>query len=172
MAVFPPTAASTMPSSVVGTSTTGTPRSQVAAANPARSVAAPPPMPTTQSDRVTRESASHDHSRAATATSLAASPSGISASGHGEAGVGEHPAGGPGDRAEPGGVDDRHGLRPLAHQVRQRAEHPGAHDHLVRLLAADLDTGLAHARSRLARSAATSSGAMSSAETVMAASSA
>ena len=79
IAVLPPTAASTMPSSVVGTSTRGTPRSQVAATNPARSVAAPPPMPTTQSDRVTRSAASQDHSRAATATSLAASPAGTSA---------------------------------------------------------------------------------------------
>ncbi len=78
-AVLPPTAASTMPSSVVGTSTTGTPRSQVAATNPARSVAAPPPIPTRQSDRVTRDSPSQDHSRAATEISLAASPSGIAA---------------------------------------------------------------------------------------------
>ena len=82
IAVLPPTAASTMPSSVVGTSTTGTPRSQVAAANPARSVAAPPPMPTTQSDLVTFGSASQDHSRASTATSLAASPAGTSVDGH------------------------------------------------------------------------------------------
>ena len=49
MPVLPPTAASTMPSSVVGTCTTRTPRSQVAATNPARSVIAPPPSPTTAS---------------------------------------------------------------------------------------------------------------------------
>ena len=67
-----------MPSSVVGTSTTGTPRSQVAAAKPARSVAAPPPIPTTQSDLVTFDSASHDQSRARTSTFLAASPLGTS----------------------------------------------------------------------------------------------
>ena len=67
-----------MPSRVVGTSTTGTPRSQVAAANPARSVAAPPPIPTTQSDLVTFEAASHDQSRARTSTFLAASPLGTS----------------------------------------------------------------------------------------------
>ena len=77
-AVLPPIAASTMPSSVVGTSTTRTPRSQVAATNPARSQAAPPPMPTMQSARPMRCSASLDHSRAATAICLAASPSGIS----------------------------------------------------------------------------------------------
>ena len=41
--VLPPTAASTMASSVVGTCTTRTPRIQVAATKPARSVAAPPP---------------------------------------------------------------------------------------------------------------------------------
>jgi hypothetical protein len=51
-AVLPPTAASTMPSSVVGTCTSRTPRSQVAATNPARSVTAPPPTPTTTSERV------------------------------------------------------------------------------------------------------------------------
>ena len=52
MPVLPPTAASTMPRSVVGICTTGTPRSQVAAANPARSVVAPPPTPTIASVRV------------------------------------------------------------------------------------------------------------------------
>ena len=45
MPVLPPTAASTMPSRVVGTWTTRTPRSQVAATKPARSVVAPPPTP-------------------------------------------------------------------------------------------------------------------------------
>ncbi len=52
MPVLPPTAASTMPSTVVGTCTTATPRSQVAATKPARSVTAPPPKPTTASVRV------------------------------------------------------------------------------------------------------------------------
>ena len=76
IAVLPPTAASAMPSSVVGTSTNWTPRSQVAATNPARSVVAPPPMPTMQSDLVTLCRASLDHRPAATSTVLAASPSG------------------------------------------------------------------------------------------------
>ena len=52
MPVLPPTAASTMASSVVGTCTTRTPRSQVAATKPPRSVVAPPPNVTTASDRV------------------------------------------------------------------------------------------------------------------------
>ena len=78
-AVLPPTAASVMASSVVGTSTSRTPRSQVAATNPARSVAAPPPTPTMQSLRVIRLAASRDHSAAATLMSLAASPAGTSA---------------------------------------------------------------------------------------------
>src|SRR5271154_6549154 len=78
IAVLPPTAASTMPSSVVGISTTGTPRSQLAAANPARSVVAPPPIPTTQSDLVTLDAASQDQSPVRTPTSLAASPLGTS----------------------------------------------------------------------------------------------
>ena len=49
--VLPPTAASTMPSNVVGTWMTRTPRSQVAAANPATSVTDPPPRPITTSVR-------------------------------------------------------------------------------------------------------------------------
>ena len=52
MPVLPPTAASTMPSSEVATGTQRTPRSQQAATNPARSVTAPPPTPTTASVRV------------------------------------------------------------------------------------------------------------------------
>ena len=52
MPVLPPTAASTMPSSDVGTCTTRTPRSQVAATKPPTSVVAPPPTVTTASDRV------------------------------------------------------------------------------------------------------------------------
>ena len=55
--VLPPTAASTIASSVVGTCTTGTPRIHVAATNPARSVTAPPPNPTTTSERVSPASA-------------------------------------------------------------------------------------------------------------------
>src|SRR5512146_372580 len=76
IAVLPPTAASTMPSSVVGTCTTATPRSQLAAAKPARSVTAPPPTLTTQSVLLTLDSASQDQSRASTGTSLAVSPLG------------------------------------------------------------------------------------------------
>src|SRR5690606_17211146 len=76
MPVLLPTAASTMASSVVGTSTAVTPRSQVAATNPARSVVAPPPTPTTASERVTPFRPSADHSSAATCTDLACSPSG------------------------------------------------------------------------------------------------
>ena len=76
IAVLPPTAASQMPSSVVGTSTCRIPRSQLAATNPARSVTAPPPTATSASVRLTFCSASQDHSPIATAASLAASPSG------------------------------------------------------------------------------------------------
>ena len=180
IAVLPPTAASTMPSSVVGIRTTGTPRSQVAAANPARSVAAPPPMPTTQSDLVTLASASQDHSRARTATSLAASPAGTPVT------ATRYPASSSvrqaalGQRREPLVVDDGHRLRPLADQAGQRAQHPRADDHLIRLVPADWYPGHgpsvgrspAHVRSRLARSAATSSGARSSVGTVSVASSA
>ena len=78
-AVLPPTAASVIASSVVGTSTTRTPRSQVAATKPARSVAAPPPTPTMASLRVIRLAASFDQSAAATVMSFAASPGGTCA---------------------------------------------------------------------------------------------
>ena len=76
--VLPPTAASTIASSVVGTWTTLTPRSQVAATKPARSVVAPPPTPTTASLRVKLARPSADQHDAATPAVLAASPSGIS----------------------------------------------------------------------------------------------
>ncbi len=172
IAVLPPTAASTMPSSVVGISTTGTPRSQLAAANPARSVVAPPPIPTTQSDLVTLDAASQDQSPASTLTSLAPSPLGTSVTATVNPASASARQAGRGDRAEPLIVDDGDRLGPLADEVGQRAEHPGADDDVVRLLAAHADPGLAHPRSRLARSAATSSGAMSSVETVIDASSA
>ena len=66
MPVLPPTAASTMPSRVVGTCTTRTPRSQVAATKPPRSVVAPPPNVTTASERVKPASPSASQHDAAT----------------------------------------------------------------------------------------------------------
>ena len=76
-AVLPPIAASTWPTSVVGTATHGTPRMYVAAANPARSVVQPPPSPTTVPSRPIR---SARQSRSRTAIALAASPGGTSCS--------------------------------------------------------------------------------------------
>jgi len=78
MPVLPPTAASTMPSTVVGTETYRTPRSQVAATKPARSVVAPPPTPTTASERVNPAPASRSQQRSSTDAVFAASPSGSS----------------------------------------------------------------------------------------------
>jgi hypothetical protein len=75
--VLPPTAASTMASSVVGTCTTRTPRSQVAATKPPRSVVAPPPKVTIASERVNPASPSASQHAAATSIPLARSPSGI-----------------------------------------------------------------------------------------------
>ena len=66
MPVLPPTAASTIASSVVGTCTTRTPRSQVAAMNPPMSVVAPPPTVTTASERVNPARPSASHASAAT----------------------------------------------------------------------------------------------------------
>ena len=56
MPVLPPIAASTWPTSVVGTATHGTPRRYVAAANPATSVVQPPPRATTVPPRSSRSS--------------------------------------------------------------------------------------------------------------------
>ena len=55
-----------------------TPRSQVAATKPARSVVAPPPTPTTASERVKPIRPSTDQQNAATSAVLASSASGIS----------------------------------------------------------------------------------------------
>ncbi len=76
--VLPPTAASTMPSTVVGTVTRRTPRSQLAATNPARSVVAPPPNPTTASLRVNPAAASRSQQSASTSAVFACSASGSS----------------------------------------------------------------------------------------------
>jgi hypothetical protein len=78
MPVLPPTAASTMPSTVVGIVTKRTPRSQLAATKPARSVVEPPPSPTTTSERVNPASPSASQHRVRTSADLAASPSGTS----------------------------------------------------------------------------------------------
>ena len=58
-AALPPIEASTMAAKDVGTWTTGTPRSQVPATKPTKSVVTPPPIETKQSIRSARCSASH-----------------------------------------------------------------------------------------------------------------
>ena len=123
MPVLPPTAASTMPSSVVGTCTTRTPRSQVAATKPARSVVAPPPSPTTASVRVKPAAPSASQQSPATASVLAASPSGTSQRQHGQPGRAQRPGhrGGPlGQRRR---VDERdlRGARRAARPARRPA---------------------------------------------------
>ncbi len=80
MPVLPPTAASTIASTVVGNWMRSMPRNQVAATNPARSVVAPPPSPTTASERVKSVCPMTCQQNAATSTRLAASASGTSAS--------------------------------------------------------------------------------------------
>ena len=63
IAVLPPIAASTWPTSVVGTATQSIPRKYVAAAKPATSVVQPPPSATSVPDRSSRsacQSASSD----------------------------------------------------------------------------------------------------------------
>jgi hypothetical protein len=78
MPVFPPTAASTIASSVVGTCTTRTPRIHVAATNPARSVTAPPPSETTTSPRVSPTRPQTSQQKPATVRALPSSASGTS----------------------------------------------------------------------------------------------
>ena len=78
MPVLPPTAASTMASRVVGTCTTRTPRSQVAATKPARSVVAPPPTLTMASERVNPACPRTPQQKAATWADFASSASGVS----------------------------------------------------------------------------------------------
>ncbi|SLI05856.1 Uncharacterised protein [Mycobacteroides abscessus subsp. abscessus] len=78
ISAMPATISSTIASSVVGTCTIRTPRIQVAATKPARSVAAPPPRLTTTSLRVSPIRPSTSQQKPATARSLPASASGIS----------------------------------------------------------------------------------------------
>ena len=118
MPVLPPIAASTIPSTVVGMVTNFTPRNQVAATKPARSVVAPPPSPTTASDRVKPAVPSTDQHRAATAAVLAASASGTSirsGSNPGPPQLGDQPLG---DLDQPRWVQDRHPLHAVPQDVR------------------------------------------------------
>ena len=73
MPVLPPIAASTIPTSVVGTATHRTPRRCVAATKPATSVVEPPPKPTIQPSRPIPSSL---HRRSTTASVFASSPLG------------------------------------------------------------------------------------------------
>ena len=76
--VFPPTDASTMPANDVGTAIQSTPRSQVAAAKPAKSVIAPPPIPTIKSERVKPAAPSQFQRLSNTPELFPSSPSGTS----------------------------------------------------------------------------------------------
>ena len=77
--VFPPTAASTIANKVVGICTTPTPRSQVAATNPARSVTVPPPKPIIMSVLENSDFPRIPQQKAATSILLESSPSGTPA---------------------------------------------------------------------------------------------
>jgi 3-dehydroquinate synthase len=76
--VLPPTAASTMPSSVVGAATHGRPRRATLAANPAMSVRTPPPTATTSSPRSTPKPISQVTTRSTLSQRLYSSPAGSS----------------------------------------------------------------------------------------------
>lgn len=84
--VFPPIAASTIPTSVVDTCTTGTPRCQEAAAKPATSVTIPPPTPTTTSLRVSPMRAKPRLNVSMVASDLCSSPCPISNTSNGTPG--------------------------------------------------------------------------------------
>ena len=77
--VFPPMAASTIASTVVGMCTTLTPRSHVAAMKPPMSLVAPPPIVMTASDLVKSAWPRICQQKAATSMRFAPSASGISA---------------------------------------------------------------------------------------------
>ena len=138
--VLPPTAASTIASSVVGTCTTRTPRSQVAATNPPRSVVAPPPTVTIASERVKPASPSSSQQTAATDTVLARSPSGT-----GSASTSKEPARRSSTgRARSGsalGEDHADALHRLPEQLRQASGQAAAHHDVVRRRAADVQHG-------------------------------
>ena len=76
MPVLPPTAASTIPATVVGTATQSSPRNHEAAANPEKSVTAPPPIPMMRSVRVNPAAPSQSHTCINTFAHLAPSESG------------------------------------------------------------------------------------------------
>ena len=78
--VLPPTLLSTWASSVVGTPTQATPRSQVAAAKPARSPTTPPPSATTASSRSEPERGERVPQRASAAGRLRARRAGTATS--------------------------------------------------------------------------------------------
>ena len=77
MPVFPPMAASTIPATVVGIASQSIPRNHEAAAKPAKSVIAPPPIATIPSERVKPAAPSQFHTIVRVCELLAASPSGI-----------------------------------------------------------------------------------------------
>ena len=139
MAVLPPTAASTIPSSVVGTWTTAIPRSQVAATKPARSVVAPPPTATTASLRVKPRRPSRDHRSAATSAVLAASPSGTGARTTSKPAASRSCSTGGSQVGECTGVDQQHPPHVVAEQGRQLRGDARADDHVVGPVAPDLD---------------------------------
>ena len=146
--VLPPTAASTMPSTEVGTCTTRTPRSQHAATKPARSVTAPPPTPTIASVRVNPAAASSSQHRAATSIDLPASASGTSMATPISPAAASTSAIWVASVAQRFGVQHRDPGR-AGHQRRQMTGEAEADQHVVRLLAADVDRrDVGHARAQ------------------------
>jgi hypothetical protein len=103
-----------MPSSVVGRCTTGTPRSQVAATKPARSVVAPPPIATSASVRVNPIWPRTSQQYAATCRSFCALAVGHLDGVRLEAGGVEVLAHGVGGRPQRRGVHDRDALGPAS----------------------------------------------------------
>ena len=164
MPVLPPTAASTMPSSVVGTCTTRTPRSQVAATKPPRSVVAPPPTVTTASDRVNPARPSASQHCVATSAVLAASPSGTGRSSTSK----RSPSSTVRSPAVHDGVHDRDPSYLLAEEVRDRVDDAAPDHHVVRRGGLDPDRG--HEVTTTSTAAATCSGLSPSVSTTYVAS--
>ena len=142
-----------MPSSVVGTCTTRTPRSQVAATKPPTSVVAPPPTVTTASERVNPAAPSRSQQSATTAALLAGSPSGTLDVQH----LVARQVDGQSRR-----VQQRHPAYAVAQEGRQPVEHAVPDLDVVRRCAGHVDGG--HESASMI-SAATSDGVRSSVST-------
>ena len=133
-----------MPSRLVGMWMTLTPRSQVAATKPARSVTAPPPTATTASERVKSFCPSTCQQKDGHLDVLAFFGVRDFGGQRGEAGGGQFVTDGVAGEPEGAGMDDQDPLDALPQQRRKACQQAAAHHDVVvlrRRTAGDLDDG-------------------------------